>query len=142
MSLSESKIEKCITEYLIKKGWRTTNLPRKVGIHGADIRAWHPRWRKIYIIEVKGGSKSYPNQAAHNSFWAILGQILTRMDIQGNHPSKGRFYGIGIPKTWEKTFKNKVLKMRFAWRLLKLKVFLVDDNGRVEEKSPSHFLKG
>ncbi len=50
------------------------------------------------------------------------------------HPSKARFYGIGIPKTWEKTFRRKILRMKFGWTLLKLEVFLVDDEGKVEEK--------
>jgi hypothetical protein len=47
---------------------------------------------------------------------------LTRRDVEGNHPKKARFYGIGIPK------------MKFGWTLLKLKVFLVDDDGSVKEK--------
>jgi hypothetical protein len=141
MALSERKIEACIRKYLIKKGWKTTNLPKTVGAHDADVRAWHPRWRKIYIIEVKGGGGSHPIQKMHNSFWVILGQILTRMDIEGNHPSKARRYGIGIPKSWEDTFRRKILKMRFGWELLKLNVFLVDDDRSVEERSHSYFLK-
>ena len=141
MFLSETLVEARIRRYLIKKGWRTSNLPRMVGAHGADIRAWHPRWRKICIIEVKGKTKRHPIQALHNSFWTILGQILSRMDIQGNHPNRPRRYAIGIPKTWEKTFKNKIQKMKFAWTLFKLRVFLVDEKGKVEEKPYSYFLK-
>ncbi len=141
MALKEPEIEKHIREYLISKGWKTTNLPRTIGVHGADIKAWHPVWRKVYIIEVKGGSKNHSAQTMHNSFWVILGQILTRMDIEGNKPNKARYYAIGIPKNWEKTFKRKILNMKFGWKLLKLRVFLVDDSGGVEEKPYSYFLK-
>ncbi len=141
MPLSEPQIEKHIRDHLVKKGWTMRNLPRTVGAHGADIRAWHPKWRKVYIIEIKGGSASHPHQAAHNSFWTILGQIMTRMDKEGNQPGKARRYAIGIPKTWEKAFRNKICKMQFAWSLLKLRVFLVDDQGCVEDKPYTYLLK-
>lgn len=62
------------------------------------------------------------------------------MDIEGNHPKKGRIYAIAIPAKWEKTFKNKIKNMSFGWKLLKLKVFLVEEN-RVKEKPYSYFLK-
>ena len=141
MVLTESKVEKHIRNYLIKRGWKITNAPRTAGTHGPDITAWRPRWNKRYIIEAKGKSTRHSNQTVHNAFWAVLGQILTRMDIGGNHPNKARFYGIGIPKSWEKAFRNKIHKMKFGWALLKLKVFLVDDEGNVQEKPYSYFLK-
>ena len=141
MLLTESKIESYIRKYLIHKGWKTTNLPRTIGIHGADIKAFHLKWRKIYIIETKGESMVHSVQKIHNSFWAILGQILTRMDIEGNQPKKARYYGIGIPKNWEGTFKKKIKEMKYGWKLLRLKVFLVDSEGSVEEKPYLYFLK-
>ena len=70
-----------------------------------------------------------------------MGQILSRMDKEGNSLNKARYYAIGIPKKWENTFKNKISKMKYGWRLLKLKVFLVSNNGKVEEKPYSYFLK-
>lgn len=141
MLLTEPIVEDCIRKYLLEKGWKTTNLPRTAGAHGADITAWHPRWRKIYIIETKGESKTHPAQAIHNSFWAILGQVLTRMDIEGNRPNKARLYAIGIPKSWERIYRNKIVNMKFGWKLLRLKVFLVDSTGKVEEKPYSYFLR-
>lgn len=137
MILSESQIESCIRNYLVKKGWKTTNLPKTVGQHGADITAWHPKWRKIYIIEVKGESRSNQAQVMHAAFYNLLGQILSRMDKEGNNLKKARYYGIGIPKKWEKTFKNKISGMKCGWGLLKLKVFLVDSKENVEEKTYS-----
>lgn len=141
MPLSESKIEKHIRGYLIQKGWTTTNLPKSIGEHGVDITAYHPKWRKIYLIEVKGVGRSSQNQIKHSAFYNLLGQILSRMDKEGNSKNRARFYAIGIPKKWEETFKNKIKKMKFGWKLLKLKVFLVESNGNVEEKPHSYFLK-
>jgi len=141
MALSEKQVEKHIRKYLVGRGWRTTNLPRTVGSHGADITAWHPTWRRILILETKGDSKSHPHQAAHNGFWSVLGQILTRMDKEGNHPKKGRIYAIGIPKRFETVFRKKIGKMEYGWRLLRLRVFLVDARGNVEDRPHSHFLR-
>ncbi|MEI8091219.1 MAG: hypothetical protein WCG98_03030 [bacterium] len=47
------------------------------------------------------------------------------MDIEGNNPKKARFYAIAIPADWENTFRNKIKKMTYGWKLLKLKVYLV-----------------
>lgn len=141
MILSESHIEACIRNYLGKKGWKTTNLPKTVGQHGADITAWHPKWRKIYIIEAKGELKSNQSQVVHAAFYNLLGQILARMDKKGNDTRRARYYGLGIPKKWEKIFFNKISHMKYGWGLLKLKVFLVDGKNNVEEKSYSYLLK-
>jgi hypothetical protein len=141
MTLVESKVEEHIRNHLIKKGWKIEKELKKRSEHGVDIYASHSTWRKTYRIEVKGESASHPVQASHNAFWTILGQIVTRMDIEGNQPNKARFYAIGIPKVWEKVFKNKIKDMKFGWKLLKLKVFLVDSNGKVEEKPYTYFLK-
>jgi len=141
VTLKEPQVEEYIREYLVSKGWITTNSPKTVGKHGVDITARHPKLRKIFIIEVKGEGNSSWNQIMHNSFWTILGQILSRMDKEGNRPNKDRYYAIGIPKKWEKVFKHKILKMKFGWKFLKLKVFLVDDKGNVEQKPYSYFLR-
>lgn len=139
--LTESLVENHIRRYLAGKGWEFTNLPRTTGAHGADIRGYHPKWRKICIIEVKGEGHSSQNQVMHNAFYSLLGQLLSRMDKEGNSLNKARYYAIGIPKKWEKVFKNKICTMKFGWKLLKPKVFLVDQHGEVEEKAYSYFLK-
>lgn len=140
MALAERQVEAHIRTHLEAKGWKTTNLPKTVGAHGADITAWHPAWRKICIMEVKGESASHPHQAANNAFPSVLGQILSRMDKEGNQPNKARIYAIGIPKRWERLFKNKVAEMEFGWKLLRLRVFLVDDGGNVDERPHLYFL--
>ena len=141
MIFKEQVIEKYIRKYLTDKGWNTTNLPKSIGEHGVDITAWHPKWRKVYLIEVKGEGASSQQQIKHSAFYNLLGQILCRMDKEGNKPNRARYYAIGIPKKWENTFKNKIKKMKFGWKLLNLKVFLVDEKGNVEERPNSYFLK-
>jgi hypothetical protein len=141
MPLREYEVNEFIEKFLNKKGWVTADVAREAGRHGADMIMFHPKWRKYYIIEIKGESNTHLIQNMHNSFWTILGQILTRMNIEGNNKNKARYYALGIPKKWEKVYKNKIKDMKYGWKLLKLKVFLVNDKGSVEEKPYSYFLK-
>ncbi len=139
-TLTEPSVERILRAHLNKKGWSLTNLPRNIGEHGCDITAWHQKWRKILLIEVKGGGKAN-NQMKHNGFYTLLGQILSRMSIEGNDKNRARIYAIAIPAEWEETFKRKILKMKYAWQMLKLKTFLVKVDETVEEKGYSYFLK-
>lgn len=136
--LKENQVEKYLRDHLMKKGWRMSNEVKSAGIHGCDIIAFRPKWNKSLLVEAKGGGKK-ETQMMHNGFYTLLGQIISRMDIEGNHPKRGRTYAIAIPKTWEKTFRNKLKTMAFGWSLLKLKVFLVKGDGEVEEKTYKQF---
>ncbi|MHB8136250.1 MAG: hypothetical protein ACYDH1_18740 [Anaerolineaceae bacterium] len=136
--LKENEVEKILRTFLTEKGWKLTNLPKSVGCHGCDITAWHPKWRKVLLVEVKGNGKA-EHQTKHNSFYTLLGQILSRMDIEGNNPKKARIYAIAIPVEWEDVFRNKIKKMTFGWKLLKLKIFLVSEK-KVEERGYNYFL--
>lgn len=139
--LKESQIESILRRYLLKRGWKTTNLPKTVGQHGCDITAWHPKWRKILLVEAKGNGKTeHWNQAKHNAFYNLLGQVISRMDIQGNDSDRARIYAIAIPSEWEETFRAKIRTMSFGWKLLRLKVFLVDKK-EVKEKNYTYFLR-
>jgi hypothetical protein len=137
--LKESQVENILRGYLISKGWRLTNLPKGVGEGGIDIKAYHPTNRKVLLVEVKGDGKA-KHQTLHNGFYTILGQILFRMDKQGNDQKKARTYALAIPKTWENAFSKKIKQMPYGWSLLRLKVFLVSANS-VEEKNYKYFLK-
>ncbi len=141
--MSEQEVEKSVRAYLEKKGWTLTNDPRLVGQHDWDIRAWHPKWRKVMLVEAKGDGKSdkHKHQTKHNAFYTMLGQIVARMDIKGNSVNCARTYALAIPADWEKTYKAKIESMAFGWNLLKLNVFLVHENGDVEKKTYSSFLK-
>lgn len=93
------------------------------------------------FIEVKGGAGKYEIQIMHDAFNNVLGQIISRMDREGNHPKKARIYAIGIPYDWLGVFKKKIQKMKYGWRLLKLRVFVVAESGEVIEKPYSHMLR-
>jgi len=139
---SEEQIEKILRNYLIKKGWTETSDLRKIGQHGWDIKAFHSKWRKILLIECKGDSNSkYNTQKIHNAFWISIGQVMARMDKQGNNSKKARIYAIGIPTSWGPIFKRKAKKMEYGWNFLKLRIFLVSENKKVEEKTYKQFLK-
>lgn len=142
--ITEHKVEKAIRNYLSGKGWELTNLPKGPGEHGIDIKAIHKKWRKLYKIECKGDSKDKINQQKiHDSFNRILGQILSRMDKEGKNTNNNKaiIYAIGIPKHWENIFKNKISKMKFGWKLLKLKIFFVENEIDVTEVGYTYFLK-
>ena len=109
--------------------------------HGADIIAFNKKWRKSLIIEAKGEGKTSKNQIKHSAFYNLFGQIISRMNKPGNSKNRARIYAIAIPQKWEKTFKNKISKMKSGWKILKLKVFLVSEDGLVTEKPHSYFLK-
>jgi len=102
-NINEVDVEKNTRDYLLNAGWKLTNLPKLIGIHGCDITAWNPRHRKVYYIEVKGDLK-HRNQSIHNAFNEVIGQIISRMDIEGNQVNKARYYAIAIPSTWEEVF--------------------------------------
>ena len=138
--LRESQVENKLRKYLKNKGWTIRKPEKKKGEHGCDIIAWHNKWRKRLFIEVKGGGKKEV-QMKHNGFYTLLGQIISRMDIEGNGIKKARIYAIAIPAEWENTFKNKIVKMKYGWKILKLKIFLVTSAGSVKERSYAYFLK-
>lgn len=140
--MEESKVEFYIKRYLKTKGWRLKQEQnKKKGERGVDIQVWHPQWRKILLVEAKGGSGKHKNQEKHNAFYTLLGQILSRMNKEGNNPNKAKIYAIGIPYDWDRVFKKKIKKMEYGWRLLKLKTFLVQEDGNVLEKPYLCFLK-
>ena len=138
--MNENQVEKYTREFLMKDGWKLTNLPKTIGKGGCDITAWHPKRRKVLFIEAKGdGSVSNRHQTIHNAFYTILGQILFRMDKEGNSPKKARIYAIAIPYHWAKVYRKKIKQMPYGWKLLKLKTFLVSEN-KVEVKNYKYFL--
>ena len=124
-----------VRKHLKEKGWTMTNDQRLVGQHDWDIRAWHPKWRKIMLVEAKGDGKSenHKNQTKNNAFYMMLGQVLARMDKKGNNSNCARIYALAIPAHWEKTFLNKAKQMEFGWNLLKPNVFLVDKKGVIKK---------
>ena len=141
--LNEVRLEKILRKHLVKNGWNLKNTLRKNGEHGWDIvTKFHKTKRKALFIECKGDSNSrHKNQKIHSSFWTVIGQVMSRMDIQGNSQNKGRIYAIAIPIKWKTVFQKKAQKMEYAWNFLKLKIFLVSYDGKVKEKTHRQFLR-
>jgi len=144
MKINEDKVVNAVKLFLNRKGYKVKYKKDKTS-HGVDIKTdYHKQYRKQYLIEAKGegGIKSYSAcPVKHNSFYYLIGQIISRMDIEGNKPNRGRIYALAIPKKWELTFKNKIKSMKFGWRSLGLVVFLVDEKGKAELKPNRYFLK-
>lgn len=140
-TLKEPYVEAAVRAYLKEKGWKLQNQQKQKGEHGPDIRAFNRKLSRTIIIEAKGESKSYKPQYQATALPTLLGQILSRMDKQGNDAQKSRIYAIAAPKSWEKALKKKAKEMRYVWGLLKLKVFLVNGKNKVEDKNYRYFLK-
>lgn len=139
--MTETDVEKYLRKYLIFAGWKILGKRKKKGEHGVDIYASHPLQRRTLWVEAKGGSGKNPHQEVHNGFYVLLGQCLSRMDIEGNHPNKSRIYAIAIPYSWAVVFRKKIAKMKYGWNLLRLYVYLVKKNGDVDKKTYKSFLK-
>lgn len=141
--MRESQVERAVRAHLQNKGWNIELDGKKKGEHGCDIIALHPKWRKRIFIEAKGDSSNekYLNQHRHNNFPVIIGQIISRMDKEGNRPNKARIYSIAVPKTWETMIANKAKEMKFSWKWMRLRIFLVDSEANVEEHTHTYFLK-
>lgn len=140
VKVNEREVVAAVRAHLAARGWRLTNLPKDVGHHGADIRAHHPRWRRILIVEAKGEGRTSKMPKMHNDFNAVLGQILSRMDKAGNSPKRARIYAIAFPHSYERVFAAKIAKMAYGWRLLKLRSFVVGEMGDVKEVPYSKYL--
>ena len=138
--MNENEVVAAVRGHLAARGWSLTDFPKSVGQPGADIRAYHPRWRRVLIIEAKGEGRSSKIAKKHNDFYTLLGQILSRMDKPGNAPKRARIYGIAFPESYERTYTTKIGKMAHGWRLLSLRSFVVGKKGDVKELPYSHFL--
>src|SRR4030042_1038492 len=136
----EKFVEKNICKYLKNNGWNVYTGSKHAGEHGVDIHARHPKWHKLLFIETKGGSGKHKHQELHNAFYNMLGQILSRMNKEGNNPKKARIYAIGIPYAWLQIYKNKISKMKYGWKLLKLRTYVVKASGQVIELPYSRML--
>lgn len=103
--------------------------------HGVDIKVKNNKYARYWLVEVKGGSTAKnANSVDTNNFVFGLGQIVTRIQsITAPVATAGsNKYGVAYPDYFIKFLKRK----RLHWNLCKslnLYVFLVDENGNVEE---------
>lgn len=130
----EDVVVKLTIKHLENRGWRITNKGKGKREHGVDIKGY--RHGRSIRIKAKGDRK-YQTQAVHNSFVTAIGQIVSRMEKR----LKFCYYGIAIPSSWETTWRRKIKDMKYAWELLRLRVYLVHPDGHVEFKNWRKMLK-
>jgi len=132
--LTEAQIIRKTIAFLESERWRVTNKGKRKNAGGIDIKG-HRHGRSVWI-EAKGDRKRRL-QAIHNSFPSAIGQLVFRMNEEGKY----RYYGIAIPYSWEKPWKKKIHKMRWAWKQLSIRIYLVHPDGNVEVKNWRDMLK-
>ena len=128
----ENNIQLVIKNRLEEKGFRITSDPSRT-CHGVDLKAYHPKERYYWIIEVKGYPTGYSESAQRqNYFWQILGQILGRMTQENAN------YGICLPD-YKGFYRKKILHddLRIARKRLYLSFFLVTRKCEIYKLSPS-----
>ena len=133
-NINEDFVETKLIEWLEKNGWKISNKSKKKNEGGIDIRGY--RHGRTIWIEAKGDRKRY-HQAVHDSFTSAIGQILYIM----KEDQKYRYYGIAIPASWENVWKRKIKEMEYAWKQLRLRIYLVHKNGKIEMKNYRKMLK-
>jgi hypothetical protein len=140
--IDEDHVVVAVSKFLKQKGYL---VRKKANQHGADIATnYHKKYRRQYVIEAKGDAGRKPTihtSYKHYAFYMMLGQILSRMNYGGNDEKKGRRYALAIPAHWQQMFQRKINDMPYGWRLLKLRVFLVNEKGGVTEVTYNQFLK-
>lgn len=133
--LTETFVRDSVRDYLAAQGWSRKPDVKELRQSGADIKVWHARYERAFVVECKGHASARcknPNASDEGNFIHILGQIVTRMHANGARGYKYRYhYGVALPAN----FKGKLLR-RLPWDVadkLNLRAFFVDARGVVEE---------
>ncbi len=133
-TITEDKLKEKLVRSLAKNGWKITNNWKIKNKGGIDIKGY--KHGRTLWVEAKGDRKHH-HQAVHDSFTKAIGQILYRM----KDDQKYRYYGIAIPASWEKVWKRKIKEMEYAWKQLRIRIYLVDKIGNVKMKNSRAMLK-
>lgn len=128
--MREDKVIRKTIAFLKKNGWKINNEGQKKHNPGIDIRGHHAQYARSISIEAKGDGK-FRLQAINNGFPQAIGQVVSKMEKR----LRGHYYGIAIPSSWETQWKKKIKKMEYAWKLLKIRLYLVHEGGYVEVKN-------
>ena len=128
-------IQKAMIVYLKNKGYTKIVNASELWEHGVDIKVRNKDYSRYWLIEVKGGSSSKNARSVEtNNFVFGLGQIVTRIQsvTEPKASTGSNKYGVAYPNYFEKYLGRR----RLHWNLCKnlnLTVFLVGENGEVEE---------
>ncbi|MEW5816072.1 MAG: hypothetical protein AB1798_11850 [Spirochaetota bacterium] len=128
----EKNIQLVMKKRLQEKGFKITVDSSCTG-HGVDLKAYHPKHRYYWIVEVKGYPIGYSESAQRqNYFWQILGQIFGRITQENAE------YGVCLPD-YRGFYKKKILSkdLEISRRRLYLSFFLVTNKGKIYKLSPS-----
>ncbi|MCX6720454.1 MAG: hypothetical protein NTW11_01465 [Candidatus Staskawiczbacteria bacterium] len=137
--LTEPFIQECVRKYLLeKKGFgKPEDKSTELTEHGVDIKVQKIKPKRIgwyFLVECKGDPSERvvsPGGWRSSAMNSALGQIITRMHTNRKALYGGYNYGVAFPHS----FRNKVLqKIPYSvCNRLRLSIFIVDDNGKVEE---------
>jgi len=128
--LNERFVKNSIIKWLSRKGYNLRLQAKETKEHGIDIKVRHNKYGRYFIVEVKGDpnpdSYKWVRSGRETAFNYVLGQIITRMKHKAKY-----WYAIGLPYT----YRDKILRRlpREVCKKLRLKVLLVDKQGKVEE---------
>jgi hypothetical protein len=133
--LTETFVRDSVRAHLAAQGWSRKPDVKELRQTGADIKVWHSRYERAFVVECKGHASARcknPKASDEGNFIHILGQIVTRMHADGVRGYKYRYhYGIALPAD----LKGKLVR-RLPWDVadkLNLRAFLVNAAGAVEE---------
>lgn len=133
--ITETFVQKSVLAHLAAQGWRRKPDVKDLRQPGADIKVWHSRYERAFVVECKGHASircKNPKASDEGNFIHILGQIVTRMHANGVRGYKYRYhYGIALPAN----LKRKLVR-RLPWDVadkLNLRAFFVNGAGAVEE---------
>lgn len=126
--IKEQFVKDNIIRWLMKNGWGKNIRPNKLHSHGVDIRVYHRKQGRYYLIETKGESKN-KNAGNHNNFIYALGELIIRMNVEKTNYK----YGLGYPELIAKKALKKI-PYQIA-KKLNLYILSVNKKGKVIEYS-------
>jgi hypothetical protein len=98
---------------------------------GPDLKIQHREMAGHYfVVEAKGEGGGNATDAKMESMITAVGQLTLRFTSH-----KGRHYGLAFPRRWRQRIIGKLTEPVVS--LLRLHLFLVDDNGRVVHLKPT-----
>ena len=102
---------------------------------GPDLKIRHRRMVGHYfIVEAKGEGKGKATDAKMETMITAIGQLTLRFTSHN-----GRRYGLAFPERWRQRALGKLEEP--VVKLLRLHLFFVDDDGRVEHLKPTQIKK-
>jgi hypothetical protein len=129
--ITEAQIKRSVRSHLDAKGYKEVDS-RELHERGPDLVFKDRRNGRRITIEAKGDSRA--KSGMENKILTAMGQTLARF-----HSNPNYYMGIAVPFSWKKRMLGKLPQA--AMRQLQVIVYLVKDNGQVEEISTRTYRK-